>query len=391
MKSKFTWFGIMVFGATLLGMPAVYAADVQPEPADSAYQEAMDDHIAGLEEIAANREAVIEELVQMWFMDIPGWETEFRSLLNVANDSKLLAILNAESYAEAQAILGGGTPAFYSADSMADPFALGDTDKDFVYTPVKPCRIVDTREVGGKIPSGGSRGFYVYGSGAQMSAQGGNPAGCTSPRGEPRAVHMNIVAVNSEASGFLTVWPIGTSRPLAGILNYFPGSTDPVSNAFTVKTTFAMGLDIGVYAHKTTHVVADVMGYYHEVDQDDFKVTWVVPEQVKLTNTSHNGNFGGYPAMNSWIQSHGCPGYHVCDYTEVSRWMQMKGTSVFTENSWINSPGVFYGAGTGNVGDCRGWLSIANYDVGTIIARSAGKVFPGRHYCYSSFKVACCK
>jgi hypothetical protein len=253
-------------------MTAVYAADVQPEPANLAYQEEMDENLAELEEIAANREAVIEELVQMWFMEIPDWEAEFRSLLNLANDSKLLAILNAKSYTEIQAILGGGTPNFYSADSMADPFSLGDHDKDFVYTPVKPCRIVDTREAGGKITSGSSRGFYVYGTGIQMSAQGGNSAGCSSPRGEPRAVHINIVAVNSVASGWLTVWPYGASKPLAGVLNYYPNRTDPVSNAFTVKTGYAMARDINVYAHKTTHVVADVMGYYYDVDEDEFKV-----------------------------------------------------------------------------------------------------------------------
>ena len=199
----------------------------------------------------------------MWFMGIPDWEAEFKSLLNLANDSKLLAILNAENYAEVQAILSGGTPALYSADSMADPFTLGDGDKDFVYTPVKPCHIVDTRIAGGKISSGGSRGFYVHGSGGQLTSQGGNSAGCTSLRGEPRAVHINIVAVESADSGWLTVWPYGASKPLAGVLNYSPGRTDPISNAFTVKTGYALARDISVYAYKTTHVVADVMGYYY--------------------------------------------------------------------------------------------------------------------------------
>ena len=63
--------------------------------------------------------------------------------------------------------------------------------------------------------------------------------------------------------------------------------------------------------------------------------------------------------------------------------------STITENCWITSPGV-YKEGTGNVGDCRGWRPIEN-DVGTIIANSSGKVFPGRHYCDRVFKVACCK
>ena len=118
---------------------------------------------------------------------------------------------------------------------------------------------------------------------------------------------------------------------------------------------------------------------------------WIIPEDVKLTAAKHDGNFGGYQAMNSWLQANGCEGYHVCDYTEASRWMQTNGPSIFIENCWINSPGVYYGAGSGNVGDCRGWSSSHNEDVGTIIARSAGKTFPGRHYCYRVFKVACCK
>jgi len=116
---------------------------------------------------------------------------------------------------------------------------------------------------------------------------------------------------------------------------------------------------------------------------------WVVPEDVKLTTSGHNGDFGGYQQMNAWIQTNGCEGYHVCDYTEVSRWMQINGQSTFNENCWITSPGV-YKEGTGNVGDCRGWRPIEN-DVGTIISKSSGKVFPGRHYCDRVFKVACCK
>ncbi len=116
---------------------------------------------------------------------------------------------------------------------------------------------------------------------------------------------------------------------------------------------------------------------------------WIIPEDVKLTTSGHNGDFGGYQQINAWIQANGCEEYHVCDYTEVSRWMQMNGQSVITENCWITSPGV-YKEGTGNVGDCRGWRPI-EHDVGTVMANSGGKVFPARHYCDQIFKVACCK
>ena len=55
--------------------------------------------------------------------------------------------------------------------------------QDLKYTPVKPCRIVDTRKSGGKIGAAGQRNFYVYGTAGNIGAQGGNTAGCSSPRG----------------------------------------------------------------------------------------------------------------------------------------------------------------------------------------------------------------
>jgi hypothetical protein len=270
-QHKFIWVGIIVLGFILIGIPPLYAGDTEPSPADVAFETAVRYRMAALDEIAANREAFIEELVSKWFMDFPGWEEEFRSELDLANDRKLLAVSEAGSYAEVQAILFGGTPDDYSPDSLATPFVLGDTDKDLVYTPINPCRIIDTRKAGGPIGSNSYRTFYVRG--ANLSAQGGNPAGCISPRGSPEAVHMNIVAVNSTANGYLTVWPFNTPRPLANVLNYSPtAKTDPISNAFTVKSSTGTGVDINVYALKQTHVVADVMGYYNEVDEDDYKV-----------------------------------------------------------------------------------------------------------------------
>ena len=204
-----------------------------------------------------------------------------------------------------------------------DIFTLGDTDKDFVYTPVKPCRIIDTRNAGGKIASGDSRAFLVYGNGGQMAAQGGNSAGCPSPRGEPRAVHINIVAVNSVASGWLTVWPTGTGMPLAGVLNYYPGRTDPISNAFTVKIGAGMALDINVYAHKSTHVVSDVMGYYHEVDSVPLK-----------TQTLYNND--SVPAFGAKsVQSPLCPPGYVatgggCHFTQfINHEYNISGTRKF--------------------------------------------------------------
>ena len=52
------------------------------------------------------------------------------------------------------------------------------------YVPLAvPCRVVDTRVVGGALAAGGSRAFQVAGSGANFVAQGGTTDGCGIPAG----------------------------------------------------------------------------------------------------------------------------------------------------------------------------------------------------------------
>ena len=61
-----------------------------------------------------------------------------------------------------------GVPAF-AADE--EDLKLGDTDQDWVYTAVEPCRIVDTRQNGEALSCGVSRGsIIVYG---HVEAQNG--------------------------------------------------------------------------------------------------------------------------------------------------------------------------------------------------------------------------
>jgi hypothetical protein len=79
------------------------------------------------------------------------------------------------------------------------------------------------------------------------------------------------------------VWPYATTRPLAGVLNYSPtAKTDPISNAFTVKSSYNLGYDISVYAYKQTHVVADVMGYYYDAEPE--KVVAVASTGTQTTS-----------------------------------------------------------------------------------------------------------
>jgi hypothetical protein len=135
-----------------------------------------------------------------------------------------------------------------------------------VFTPVTPCRIVDTRNPGpvsGAFAPGESREFFVYGT-TEIADQGGNPAGCPSPRGEPSAVHLNITTVPLAGNGFFTAFPANVSPPLASILNYRTGVQN-VANAATIKTFIQAGArEIEVLnAGGTAHLIIDVLGYFY--------------------------------------------------------------------------------------------------------------------------------
>ena len=56
---------------------------------------------------------------------------------------------------------------------------LGGGANEDLFVPITPCRIIDTREAGGKLSAvTGSRVFDVAGSGPTFAAQGGKAGGC---------------------------------------------------------------------------------------------------------------------------------------------------------------------------------------------------------------------
>jgi hypothetical protein len=152
---------------------------------------------------------------------------------------------------------------FSSAHTVIDVLGYYSEEKDLLYTPVIPCRIVDTRKTSaGIIGASTQRNFRVFGSGGAISAQGGNPDGCASPLGEPLAAHINMVAVNPTGKGNLQAFPVGAG-PGAGLsVNYNTIDTN-LANAGTVKTVTGSGPDISVASNfSSAHTVIDVLGYY---------------------------------------------------------------------------------------------------------------------------------
>jgi hypothetical protein len=72
------------------------------------------------------------------------------------------------------------------------------------------------------------------------------------------AVQINIAVTNTEAQGFLTLFPEGATQPTASSINFAAGDT--VSNAATIPLSATGGMTI--FSKSATDVIVDVTGYF---------------------------------------------------------------------------------------------------------------------------------
>jgi len=121
------------------------------------------------------------------------------------------------------------------------------------FTPVTPARLLDTRDgtgTGAAAPIGQSQAVNLG-----VTGVGGVPASGV------QAVALNVTATGSSNSGYLTVWPSGEAMPTASTHNFVAGQT--VANMVVAKVG-ANGR-VGIFSGgASTHVVADVIGYFSD-------------------------------------------------------------------------------------------------------------------------------
>lgn len=147
-----------------------------------------------------------------------------------------------------------------SGEEVPQVDVLGATE--LVFNAVEPCRLLDTRVAsarGGRLPAQGERDFLVFDADFALE-QGGNEGGCGLPD-TIRAVAINLTAVDASGRGFVTAWDYGTARPGTATLNLIPG--EDVNNQLTVAINANPEVpDLMVYSFASTHLVADIVGYY---------------------------------------------------------------------------------------------------------------------------------
>jgi hypothetical protein len=234
--------------------------DVGPAGESSEAEAALAEQ---LQDIEADKSGVVAALVDRFATD-EATAYQLESTLAAASAATLAEVeQNADSVEDVSMILGGS----------GELERLGDTNQDYVYTAVPPCRIVNTNFGGGGLFTPGvARSYYVYGPGFLIAPQGGNPAGCSSPKGEPRAVHINVTAVPQvgNGNGNFKAYADGTPAPGASLVNYKSPGGQNIANAAIIKTRFQLGAgqrELRVLnSFGNAYLIIDILGYYHEAE-----------------------------------------------------------------------------------------------------------------------------
>jgi hypothetical protein len=209
------------------------------------------------------------------------WGRRMTATLSKADISNLERAVSAPNYdSMTMELLGGG----YKAQELTaasnvrgiqtkqgfSPKALGTAGSDLVFTPLTPCRIVDTRLAGGPIAATATRSFKAY-TATDFTAQGGAATNCGLPA-NASAISVKLVSEFPTMTGYFTAYPFNEVRPLSSSLNYAGGSTtSDQSNIRLCRPGCAN--EFNVYSDAQSTLIVDVDGYYMEPEATELDCT----------------------------------------------------------------------------------------------------------------------
>jgi len=209
--------------------------------------------------IAQDKAAVISDVSARWASQMGQTEKSavgWSNALGAASPEKLFQIAKANTWDGVIAAQLGTTPD-----------ALGSVTSDLVFTPLTPCRVLDTRlgapPYVGPYSVGDNISFAVTDPINSAGKNQGGAANCGFPYLSGTGVALNITAVPVGASGDLRIFPVGGTPPSASIINFQSGIN--IANAANVAIAFGAGgndVTINVEFGSNVYIVADILGYF---------------------------------------------------------------------------------------------------------------------------------
>lgn len=232
---------------------------------------ALSGHAAAAEKQRTARGELVHGIVMKWGdyvqetyrTDVRRWATDMVPLFARVPIRALREAAEARTFEGMHdALLAAGATAGVAKNAGAVPAkALGDTNVDLSFTPVTPCRILDTRNLSGPIQADATLHMDIVGL-ASFSTYGGADGNCNiSNIPNIAALAVNFTVVAPAAPGYVTAYPFNKPRPLAATVNYATGE---------IRGNFAIvqldqgpsQQEISLYTYAQTHIVGDVVGYF---------------------------------------------------------------------------------------------------------------------------------
>ncbi|HBX80201.1 MAG TPA: hypothetical protein DEG88_00680 [Propionibacteriaceae bacterium] len=138
----------------------------------------------------------------------------------------------------------------YLIADVAGYYVAGTPSAPGAFVPVTPSRLLDTRFGPGPVGAVAPQGSVTL----KVTGAGGVPASGVG------AVVLNVTETGPSQAGNITVYPSDVAVPTASNLNFVPGDTRP--NLVTVKVSADGNVSLANQSAGSTHLIADVAGYY---------------------------------------------------------------------------------------------------------------------------------
>ncbi len=152
------------------------------------------------------------------------------------------------------------------------------------YTPVSPTRICDTRAVSSGTLANQCNTFpnTTLGTNSTLNVQVTGVFGTSVIPANATSVVLNVAATNTTQPGYLTVYPTGSSRPVASNLNFIAGETVPDLVEVGVGTNGY----ITVYNFMgSADVLVDIEGYYSPTTTSTTTGEYIPIAPVRICDT----------------------------------------------------------------------------------------------------------
>jgi hypothetical protein len=223
-----------------------------------------------LSAIDQNRATVVDRIVANWGdalvqSGVVLSPDQLREVLNGLRADHLLAASLAGTLSGLRDVLANAlTTTAAVQPGRVQAKALGDSNDDLVYTPVVPCRILDTRN--GTVPPYnaqliGGIAFPVAANLANFGPQGGSASNCGLPASFS-AVMVTFTVLNPNFDAFMAASNTSNFATLTQSVVMDFSANRGLANTATVPVDGTEKFYLGLPAAVTTHVIADIAGYF---------------------------------------------------------------------------------------------------------------------------------